>query len=249
MEAHKFIEAQKLLVLKLREQNYTVVVRDFKVLDLDGAMERFSCELLIEQELIKLANLGSEFYARTSSACISRGRDIDTIMEDLLLHLQIEPQEINIQQVTKDNIHQLLDEIWPHYQQFIQSQDDMIEELDTGVDFGGSPYTNDYLLDKFHPLVIDRYTLTLLRHQDEIQGFIGYAMKDDFELRIKDLWVHPTCRGLGRATMLLNCALEAAKKMGALAMSLSAISSNEQAISVYEHAGFKVHQVQMIKKV
>lgn len=164
-------------------------------------------------------------------------------------HKFIEAQEINIQQVTKDNIHQLLAEIWPHYLGFLQSQDDMIEELDTGVDFGSSPYTKDYLLDKFHPLVIDRYTLTLLRHQDEIQGFIGYAMKDDFDLRIKDLWVHPKYRGLGGATMLLNCAHEAAKKMGALSMTLSAISSNEQAISVYEHAGFKVHQVQMIKKV
>lgn len=253
MNALQFNDALKLLVSAARKEGYSLQIRNYEILDLNDAAEQFSVELLItgpnlpQRQCIKLSNPDGAFLlSGLPNNSISCSTEIQLIFQALKRYLQVNCQAISIQQVTKDNIQEdLLDEIWEHYQLFLQSQDAMMEDMNTGVDFGTNHYTKDYLLGKFK----DNYTLNILRHQDAIQGFIGWEMKDDLDLRVKDLWVHPQYRGIGRGSYLLISTQDAAFKMGALSMSLSAVSNNTAAISLYERLGFSTFQVQMIKKI
>ncbi|MFM7676081.1 MAG: N-acetyltransferase family protein [Synechococcus sp.] len=67
-------------------------------------------------------------------------------------------------------------------------------------------------------------------------GFSSLSLARSFILN--DLYVVPSCRGRGIATMLLNAAAAHARELGAISLTLSTATTNQAAQHVYEREGW-----------
>lgn len=79
----------------------------------------------------------------------------------------------------------------------------------------------------------------------EVDGMVaGYVVADTVPTfgrdrgHIKDLAVHPQCRGRGLATELLRRALAVLRNDGVQTVKLEVRATNDEAISLYESVGF-----------
>ncbi len=78
---------------------------------------------------------------------------------------------------------------------------------------------------------------------DEMVGFIELFKVSDCEQRLCRVFIHPTCRGKGYATTMLELAIAKAKMAeGPQSLSLAVFAHNQSAISCYEKLGFKPYE-------
>lgn len=80
-------------------------------------------------------------------------------------------------------------------------------------------------------------------------GVVGYVVADTVSEQagpvghVKDIAVHPTWRGQGLGTRLLDRALAVLDRRGARRAKLEVRQSNEDAISLYRRFGFEPHHL------
>ncbi|MGY2574737.1 GNAT family N-acetyltransferase [Vibrio sp. C8] len=78
---------------------------------------------------------------------------------------------------------------------------------------------------------------------DEMVGFIELFKVSDCEQRLCRVFIHPTCRGKGYATTMIELAIAKAKiSEGPQSLSLAVFAHNQSAISCYEKLGFKPYE-------
>lgn len=77
----------------------------------------------------------------------------------------------------------------------------------------------------------------------EMVGFIELFKVSDCEQRLCRVFIHPTCRGKGYATTMLELAISKAKMVDEpQTLSLAVFAHNHSAIACYEKLGFKPYE-------
>jgi ribosomal-protein-alanine N-acetyltransferase len=114
-------------------------------------------------------------------------------------------------------------------------------DLDAIVELGRSSFVNPWTRDMFtwelqHSDVSYIY---VLRTADEVAAFCSCWLVFD-ELHINNIAVKPEARGHGLGTALLAHVLVEAARVGARRATLEVRPSNEAALKLYEHLGFRV---------
>jgi ribosomal protein S18 acetylase RimI-like enzyme len=66
---------------------------------------------------------------------------------------------------------------------------------------------------------------------------------------IPDIYIHPSCRGLGAGQLLLAAAEQWAKAKGATLLKLSVLSKNVEARAFYNKRGFSEHEILLQKSL
>ncbi|MHC4728632.1 MAG: GNAT family N-acetyltransferase [Planctomycetota bacterium] len=74
---------------------------------------------------------------------------------------------------------------------------------------------------------------------EEIIGFVSLIL-DDEQAEVEPIVVSSQHRGRGIGQKLLNHAIEQAKKLGVLCLSVKPVARNEEAIAFFYNAGFKI---------
>lgn len=97
------------------------------------------------------------------------------------------------------------------------------------------PWTVEGLKEMFHT---EGYCSFLAKEGEKVIGYVGMKMVLD-EADITNVAVLPSQRKKGIAGKLLTQLLEEAKKQNLHSIYLEVRASNEAAITLYEHAGFK----------
>ncbi|MEC5408242.1 GNAT family N-acetyltransferase [Paraburkholderia sp. MPAMCS5] len=76
-------------------------------------------------------------------------------------------------------------------------------------------------------------------HRGQAVGLIGDSINPSGEYNLIAMWVHPTCRGMGIAGLLVNTIQARAVERGHRRIVLSVSPDNAHAVGLYRRHGFK----------
>jgi ribosomal protein S18 acetylase RimI-like enzyme len=117
------------------------------------------------------------------------------------------------------------------------------------------PYL-DYLLEKCSQtngavFVLERIALEVCGYACVFSHYNSESMIDTHPVYafISDIYIHPSCRGLGAGQTLLAAAEQWAQSQGATMLKLSVLSGNIEAREFYSKRGFGEHEIQLQKSL